>query len=146
MANGARADHTEVVASARPARSSRPHLIVVETPRAAAVDTLVERAARLAECTVERKRDGSASLALAYREPAAKGLRQTSRLSGILSTVEHWLRQQPVTGVTVWVDGRRFSLTRRDAYGRPAAADQALGREQAARKRTTQTAARTASS
>jgi hypothetical protein len=135
------------VAPARPAHHPpRPHRIVVEAPRATAVETLAERASRLGACTVERRRDGTATLALEYREPVAASFGQTSRLSSILSTVERWLRQQPVQGVTVWVDGRRFALARRDAYGPRAAANQALARERAARARPDQAAARTASS
>jgi hypothetical protein len=71
-------------------------------------------------------------VSLEYREPAPTTTRQTSLLSRILSTVEGWLRQQPVAVVTVWVDGRRFSLARRDARRGPVAADAPLTRERQA--------------
>jgi hypothetical protein len=142
MADPAGRDHTGIVASARPAPpAARPHRIVVEAPQAAAVETLAERAGRLATCTVERRGDGTATLALDYREPATTSVRQTSLLSRILGTVEGWLRQQPVADVTVWVDGRRFALRRRDSRRRRPAADEPVTRE-----RDDQAAARTASS
>jgi hypothetical protein len=143
MAADARRDHTHGVGSARPAATSRPHRIVVETPRATAVDSLAERAGRLGTCTVERRNDGSATLALEYREPVAPTSRQTSPLSRILDTVERWLRQQPVATVTVWVDGRRFALGRRNARRGISVADQPLTRDRTAG---VQDAARTASS
>jgi hypothetical protein len=109
------------------------HRIVVEAPPAAAVEALAEQAARLGSCTCVRRGDGTGRVELEYREEHEASVRRISLLSHSLTTVERWLRQQPVSAVTVWVDGRRFALTRRDA---------------AARKRTQpdQTAARTASS
>jgi hypothetical protein len=127
------------VGPARPAPlGSRKHRIVVETPEAAAVDSLVERTSRLGACTVERRSDGTASLAVDYRETSG-GRAQTSRLPRILDTVERWLRQQPFPDVTVWVDGRPFALEPRHARRR-VVADEPLARE---RRRQ---AARTASS
>jgi hypothetical protein len=133
------ADHTDDVGPARPAKPrTRTHRIVVETPRAAAVDALAERTSRLGACTVEHHDDGSAELAVEYRETASTS--QTSSMPRILAAVERWLRQQPVPRVTVWVDGRRFALQRRDSYRRSVVADEPLARE---RRRQ---AARTASS
>jgi hypothetical protein len=138
MAGAHREDHTWGVGPARPAPlGSRAHRIVVETPEAAAVDSLAERASRLGACTLERRSDGTASLAVEYRESA--GGRQTSRLPRILDAVERWLRQQPFPDVTVWVDGRPFALEPRHARRR-VVADEPLARE---RRRQ---AARTASS
>jgi hypothetical protein len=139
MATVVQRDHTDGVGPARPAPSApRAHRIVVDAPRTAAVDVLAERTARLGACTVERRGDGSASLAVDYRETV--GASQTSSLPRILGAVERWLRQQPVPGVTVWVDGRPFALERRDAYRRSVVADEPLAHE---RRRQ---AARTASS
>jgi hypothetical protein len=108
------------------------HRIVVEAPPAAAVEALAEQASRLGACTCARRNDGSGRVELEYSERAAVGDR-VSLLSRSLTTVERWLRQQPVSAVTVWVDGRRFALTRRDAAPRT-------------RARQDQTAAPTASS
>ena len=117
------------------------HRIVVETPPTAAADALAELTARLGTCTVERARDGSARIQLDYREPSTEPGSRISLLSRSLTTVERWLRQQPVPAVTIWVDGRRFALTRRDATARPPTAGSAR-----ARARADQSAARTASS
>jgi hypothetical protein len=134
-------DHTGGVGTARPAPlGSRKHRIVVETPEAAAVDSLAERASRLGACTVDRRSDGTASLAVDYRETSG-GRAQTSRLPRILDTVERWLRQQPFSDVTVWVDGRPFALEPRHARRRSVVADEPLTRERRRRQ-----AARTASS
>ena len=112
------------------------HTIVVEAPAASAADVLAEEVGRLGACTVEHAEDGGARIALEYSEPA-RG--RTSSLSRTLTSVERWLRRQPVTDVTIWVDGRRFTLARRDASMRTA-----TGIDTGARP--DQTAARTASS
>lgn len=91
------------------------HTIVVETPPAAAADALADDVRRLGACTVEAAEGGGSRVALEYREPASA---RTSSLSHTLTCVERWLRRQPVEDVTVWVDGRRFTLTRRDAQPR----------------------------
>jgi hypothetical protein len=93
------------------------HRIVVEAPPAAAVEALAEQAARLGACTCARRDDGSGLVELEYSERVGAGDR-VSLLSRSLTTVERWLQQQPVSAVTVWVDGRRFALTRRDAAPR----------------------------
>jgi hypothetical protein len=127
------------VGPARPAPlGSRSHRIVVETPTSDAADSLAERASRLGACTLERRSDGTASLAVDYRETSSG--RQTSRLPRILDTVERWLRQQPFPDVTVWVDGRPFALEPRHARRSTVVADEPLSRD---RRRQ---AARTASS
>jgi hypothetical protein len=95
------------------------HTIVVETPRDAAADALAEQVARLGACTVRPTRGGGSRIALGYCEPHRAN--RMSSLSRILTTVERWLRRQPVADVTVWVDGRRFTLTRRDATTGPRA-------------------------
>jgi hypothetical protein len=127
MATSRGQDHTDHVGPARPAQRVRVHRIVVEAPRSVAVDTLAERTARLGECTLEHQDDGSARLAVEYRETGSP--RGTSLMPRILAAVERWLRQQPVPGVTVWVDGRRFALERRDSYRRSVVADEPLTRE-----------------
>jgi hypothetical protein len=93
------------------------HRIVVEAPPAAAVEALAEQASRLGACTCARRDDGTGRVELEYSEASGERLR-LSLLSRSLTTVERWLRQQPVSSVTVWVDGRRFALTRRDAAPR----------------------------
>jgi hypothetical protein len=112
------------------------HTIVVEAPHAAAVDALADEVGKLGACTVETAAGGGSRVALEYRE-AARG--RTSSLSRTLSSVERWLRRQPVADVTVWVDGRRFTLARRDASARTAVRVETAARPD-------QTAAPTASS
>jgi hypothetical protein len=141
MAAPAEPDHTDAVGSARPtAPRTRAHRIVVETPRATAVDSLAQRAGKHGTCTVEHRGDGSASLALDFVERPATGARETSRLPRILGTVERWLHQQSVTAVTVWIDGRRFEIVRRDAYRRAPMADLPITRDRTAQELTARSA------
>ena len=92
------------------------HTIVVEAPPTAAAHALAAEVGRLGACTVEPAEGGGSRVALEYSEPAQA---HTSSLSRTLTSVERWLRGQPVADVTVWVDGRRFTLSRRDATARP---------------------------
>jgi hypothetical protein len=125
--------------------ASSTHTVVVEAPPTAAGTALAEQTAGLGECTVEHDRDGTMRITLEYAE---RGGRRTSVLSEILTTMERWLRSQPVPAVTIWVDGRRFSLTQRNVLPRATAAARVpvLADALRTRRRPDQPAARTASS
>lgn len=87
-------------------------------PHGAAAEALVERAARLGVCTVEVGDDGAHAVALELPEPYDERGEPTAIVTRALTAVERWLREQPVPSVVVEIDGRRFTMARREARPR----------------------------